>query len=116
MYLGYDLVWRIITETWIQDVHETAAGALWNLAFNPGNALRIVEEEGVPALVHLCSSSRSKMARFMAALALAYMFDSRYLVLLTLYGDHSLLCEVGEFVVCICEVQPSRTMLSQNAI
>ena len=61
-----------------QDVHETAAGALWNLAFNPGNALRIVEEGGVPALVHLCSSSQSKMARFMAALALAYMFDGRY--------------------------------------
>lgn len=61
-----------------QDVHETAAGALWNLAFNPGNALRIVEEGGVPALVHLCSSSVSKMARFMAALALAYMFDGRY--------------------------------------
>lgn len=61
-----------------QDVHETAAGALWNLAFNPGNALRIVEEGGVPALVHLCSSSLSKMARFMAALALAYMFDGRY--------------------------------------
>ena len=63
---------------WWQDVHETAAGALWNLAFNPGNALRMVEEEGVPALVHLCSSSRSKMARFMAALALAYMFDGRW--------------------------------------
>lgn len=61
----------------LQDVHETAAGALWNLAFNPGNALRIVEEGGVPALVHLCSSSVSKMARFMAALALAYMFDGR---------------------------------------
>lgn len=63
-----------------KDVHETAAGALWNLAFNPGNALRIVEEGGVPALVHLCSSSGSKMARFMAALALAYMFDGRYFV------------------------------------
>lgn len=62
-----------------QDVHETAAGALWNLAFNPGNALRIVEEGGVPALVHLCSSSVSKMAQFMAALALAYMFDGRYI-------------------------------------
>lgn len=61
----------------LQDVHETAAGALWNLAFNPGNALRIVEEGGVPALVHLCSLSRSKMARFMSALALAYMFDGR---------------------------------------
>ncbi|KAK4379466.1 hypothetical protein RND71_001328 [Anisodus tanguticus] len=60
-----------------EDVHETAAGALWNLAFNPGNAFRIVEEGGVPALVHLCSSSVSKMARFMAALALAYMFDGR---------------------------------------
>ena len=62
----------------LQDVHETAAGALWNLAFNPGNAWRIVEEGGVRALVHLCSSSMSKMARFMAALALAYMFDGRY--------------------------------------
>ncbi|KAG9141723.1 hypothetical protein Leryth_026643 [Lithospermum erythrorhizon] len=61
----------------IEDVHETAAGALWNLAFNPGNALRIVEEGGVPVLVHLCSSSSSKMARFMAALALAYMVDGR---------------------------------------
>lgn len=60
-----------------EDVHETAAGALWNLAFNPGNALRIVEEGGVPALVHLCYASVSKMARFMAALALAYMFDGR---------------------------------------
>jgi len=60
-----------------EDVHETAAGALWNLSFNPGNALRIVEEGGVVALVQLCSSSVSKMARFMAALALAYMFDGR---------------------------------------
>ncbi|WOL05628.1 protein ARABIDILLO 1 isoform X2 [Canna indica] len=60
-----------------EDVHETAAGALWNLAFNSGNALRIIEEGGVPTLVHLCSSSGSKMARFMAALALAYMFDGR---------------------------------------
>lgn len=60
-------------------MHETAAGALWNLAFNPGNALRIVEEGGVLALVHLCSSSVSKMARFMSALALAYMFDGRYI-------------------------------------
>ncbi|GAB4844292.1 Protein ARABIDILLO 1 [Ancistrocladus abbreviatus] len=60
-----------------EDVHETAAGALWNLAFNHGNALRIVEEGGVPALINLCSSSLSKMARFMAALALAYMFDGR---------------------------------------
>ncbi|KAJ4825902.1 Protein ARABIDILLO 1 [Turnera subulata] len=60
-----------------EDVHETAAGALWNLAFNPVNALRIVEEGGVFALVDLCSSSVSKMARFMAALALAYMFDGK---------------------------------------
>ncbi|KAK4798215.1 hypothetical protein SAY86_030541 [Trapa natans] len=60
-----------------EDVHETAAGALWNLAFNPGNALRIVEEGGVAALVNLCSSSVSTMARFMAALALSYMFDGR---------------------------------------
>ncbi|KAJ0961880.1 hypothetical protein J5N97_029708 [Dioscorea zingiberensis] len=60
-----------------EDVHETAVGALWNLAYNPGNALRIVEEGGVTALVHLCSSSRSKMARFMSALALSYMFDGR---------------------------------------
>ncbi|MBA0736380.1 hypothetical protein Gogos_009941 [Gossypium gossypioides] len=58
-----------------EDVHETAAGALWNLAFNHSNALRIVEEGGVPALVHLCLTSESKMACFMAALALAYMFD-----------------------------------------
>ncbi|KAJ0959709.1 hypothetical protein J5N97_000621, partial [Dioscorea zingiberensis] len=62
-----------------EDVHETAVGALWNLAYNPGNALRIVEEGGVTALVHLCSSSRSKMARFMSALALSYMFDGRQL-------------------------------------
>lgn len=61
-----------------QDVHETAAGALWNLAFNPGNALCILEDGGVQALIHLCSSSLSKMARFMAALALAYMFDGRW--------------------------------------
>ncbi|KHG29525.1 Protein ARABIDILLO 1 -like protein [Gossypium arboreum] len=60
-----------------EDVHETAAGALWNLAFNHSNALRIVEEGGVPALVHLCLTSESKMACFMAALALAYMFDGR---------------------------------------
>ncbi|KAH6825758.1 ARABIDILLO-1 [Perilla frutescens var. hirtella] len=60
-----------------EDVHETAAGALWNLAFNPSNALRIVEEGGVRTLVNLCSSSVSKMARFMSALALAYMFDGR---------------------------------------
>ena len=71
----------------LQDVHETAVGALWNLAFNPGNALRMVEEEGVPALVHLCSSSRSKMARFMAALALAYMFDGRYSTRIYLYQN-----------------------------
>ncbi|XP_057808360.1 protein ARABIDILLO 1-like [Salvia miltiorrhiza] len=60
-----------------EDVHETAAGALWNLAFNPGNALRIVEEGGVFVLVRLCATSVSKMARFMSALALTYMFDGR---------------------------------------
>ena len=58
-----------------QDVHETAAGALWNLAFNPGSALRIVEDGGVPTLGRFCSLSKSTMARFMAALTLAYMFD-----------------------------------------
>ncbi|CAA2984593.1 ARABIDILLO 1-like [Olea europaea subsp. europaea] len=63
-----------------EDVHETAAGALWNLAFNPGNAFRVVEEGGVSALVRLCSSSVSKMACFMSALALAYIFDGRYLI------------------------------------
>eukprot|EP00850_Spirogloea_muscicola_P005661 SM000026S08910 [mRNA] locus=s26:391916:395946:+ [translate_table: standard] len=65
----------LLAQSLVKDVHETAAGALWNLAFNPGNAVRIVEGKGVPVLVNLCASSRSKMARFMAALALAYMFD-----------------------------------------
>ncbi|PPD74961.1 hypothetical protein GOBAR_DD28102 [Gossypium barbadense] len=60
-----------------RDVHETAAGALWNLAFYRDNALRIIQDDGVQPLVHLCSSSNSKMARFMAALALVYMFDGR---------------------------------------
>ncbi|XP_065871813.1 protein ARABIDILLO 1-like isoform X1 [Euphorbia lathyris] len=59
----------------VADVHETAAGALWNLAFNPANAARIVEDGGVSTLVRLCTQSLSKMARFMAALALAYIFD-----------------------------------------
>ncbi|KAI3756804.1 hypothetical protein L1987_56627 [Smallanthus sonchifolius] len=59
-----------------EDVQETAAGALWNLAFNPGNALRIMEDGGVPVLIRVCSST-SEMAGFMAALALAYMFDGR---------------------------------------
>ncbi|GAU24052.1 hypothetical protein TSUD_388450 [Trifolium subterraneum] len=58
-----------------EDVRHAAAGALWNLTFNPGNALRIVEEDGVAALGDICSSSVSKMARFNSALALAYMFD-----------------------------------------
>jgi hypothetical protein len=76
MYSCYIVIY---TESlFLQDVHETAAGALWNLAFYSSNALRIVEEGGVPILVHLCSSSGSKMARFMSALALAYMFDGRY--------------------------------------
>ncbi|KAI3804244.1 hypothetical protein L1987_25640 [Smallanthus sonchifolius] len=60
----------------MEDVQETAAGALWNLAFNPGNALRIMEDGGVPILISVCSST-SEMAGFMAALALAYMFDGR---------------------------------------
>ncbi|KAL1543335.1 Protein ARABIDILLO 1 [Salvia divinorum] len=60
-----------------EDVHETAVGALWNLAFNPGNALRIVDEGGVLVLVRVCTTSASKMARFMSSLALAYMFDGR---------------------------------------
>ncbi|KAK6120751.1 hypothetical protein DH2020_045507 [Rehmannia glutinosa] len=60
-----------------EDVHEVAAGALWNLAFYPSNALHIMEEDGIHALAHLCSSSVSKMARFMSALTLAYMFDGR---------------------------------------
>ncbi|OMO52204.1 Armadillo [Corchorus olitorius] len=61
----------------IEDVHETAAGALWNLAFYRDNALRIIQDGGVQPLVHLCSTSMSKMARFMAALALVYMYDGR---------------------------------------
>ncbi|KAL0309117.1 UNVERIFIED_CONTAM: protein ARABIDILLO 1 [Sesamum radiatum] len=77
-----------------EDVHETAAGALWNLAFNPGNALRIVDEGGVPALVHLCSSSVSKMTRFMSALALAYMFD----------GSGA---EIGRFVAMLRNPSPT---------
>ncbi|KAK8560254.1 hypothetical protein V6N12_013054 [Hibiscus sabdariffa] len=61
----------------IEDVHETAVGALWNLAFYRENALHIVQDGGVKPLIHLCSSSISKMARFMAALALVYIFDRR---------------------------------------
>ncbi|KAH7863248.1 hypothetical protein Vadar_015272 [Vaccinium darrowii] len=58
-------------------VHETAAGALWLLSLNPSNALRIVMEGGVPALINVCSCSASKVARFMAALAMANIFDGR---------------------------------------
>ncbi|KAK8686403.1 hypothetical protein V6N13_125428 [Hibiscus sabdariffa] len=65
----------------IEDVHETAAGALWNLAFYRENALHIVQDGGVKSLIHRCSSSISKMARFMAALALVYMFDGRKMLL-----------------------------------
>ncbi|GMI75661.1 F-box Armadillo protein 1, ARABIDILLO-1, F-BOX Protein 5 [Hibiscus trionum] len=61
----------------IEDVHETAAGALWNLAFYRENALQIAQDGGVKSLIHLCSSSTSRMARFMAALALVYIFDGR---------------------------------------
>ncbi|XP_009116719.1 protein ARABIDILLO 2 [Brassica rapa] len=60
-----------------EDVHEVAAGALWNLSFTHVNALLIVEEEGVLALGRMCTSSPSKMARFLAALTLAYIFDGR---------------------------------------
>ncbi|KAK1654081.1 hypothetical protein QYE76_071886 [Lolium multiflorum] len=66
-----------LAQSEVEEVHETAAGALWNLAFYSCNSLRIVENGGVPVLVNLCSSSGSKMARFMAALTLAYMFDGR---------------------------------------
>ncbi|KAL0876486.1 hypothetical protein Bca101_026191 [Brassica carinata] len=60
-----------------KDVHEAAAGALWNLSFNHVNALRIVEEGGVLALGRLCTTSPSKMARFLAALTLAHIVDGR---------------------------------------
>ncbi|KAK7295306.1 hypothetical protein RJT34_18212 [Clitoria ternatea] len=86
-----------------EDVHETAAGALWNLAFNPGNALRIVEEGGVSALVDLCSSSVSKMARFMAALALAYMFDGRM-------DEFALLCTSSESISKSVSLDGARRM------
>ncbi|KAL6565893.1 hypothetical protein OROHE_004948 [Orobanche hederae] len=56
-------------------VHESAAGAILALAFCPTNVFRIMEEGGVCALGHLCSSSASKAARFFSAMALAYMFD-----------------------------------------
>ncbi|MBA0717642.1 hypothetical protein Golax_005440 [Gossypium laxum] len=55
------------------DVHEVAAGALWNLAFDHSNVFQIVEEGGIPVLARLCSSSESRKASFMAALALAYI-------------------------------------------
>ncbi|KFK35243.1 hypothetical protein AALP_AA5G259200 [Arabis alpina] len=61
----------------VVNVHETAAGALWNLSFYLGNALEIVELGGVPTLIQLCSCSPSRMARFISALALAYIFDGR---------------------------------------
>ncbi|KAG2258605.1 hypothetical protein Bca52824_077899 [Brassica carinata] len=59
------------------DVHVAAAGALWNLSINHVNALRIVEEGGVLVLGRMCTSSPSKLARFLAALTLAYIFDGR---------------------------------------
>ncbi|XP_047983136.1 protein ARABIDILLO 1-like isoform X1 [Salvia hispanica] len=67
----------LLAQSAAEDVHETAVGAIWNLAFNPGNALRIVDEGGVFILIHICTTSASKMARFMSSLALAYMFDGR---------------------------------------
>ncbi|KAE8697318.1 Protein ARABIDILLO 2 [Hibiscus syriacus] len=65
----------VLARSDVEDIHLLAAGALWNLAFYRDNALRIIQDDGVQPLVHLCSSSNSKMARFMAALALVYMFD-----------------------------------------
>ena len=59
-------------------MHVAAAGALWNLSINHVNALRIVEEGGVLVLGRMCTSSPSKLARFLAALTLAYIFDGRY--------------------------------------
>ncbi|KAJ4896262.1 Protein ARABIDILLO 2 [Raphanus sativus] len=56
-------------------VHENVAGALWTLSFNHGNAVRIVEDRGVQMLVRICTYSASKLARFLASLALAYIFD-----------------------------------------
>ncbi|VVB06368.1 unnamed protein product [Arabis nemorensis] len=66
-----------LAQSEVGDVQETAAGALWNLSFHPSNALRIVEEGGVMALADICSSSQSKLARFISVLALAYIFDGR---------------------------------------
>jgi hypothetical protein len=57
---------------------DTIVGTLWNLAFNPYNVLQIVEEEAMPIMVHLCSSSSFKMTHFMANHALVYMFNSKY--------------------------------------
>ncbi|CAI0547893.1 unnamed protein product [Linum tenue] len=70
------------TDRWSAEKETTMAGgvstgALWNIAFEPGNALRILQDGGVSSLIHLCSSSPSRMARFMATLALAYLFDGR---------------------------------------
>eukprot|EP00897_Mesotaenium_endlicherianum_P001783 jgi/Mesen1/1632/ME000135S00627 len=90
----------VLAQSLHEDVHETAAGALWNLAFNPGNAVRIVEERGVAALVRLCRSSRSKMARFMAALALAYMFDG---------------CRTDEYLCASSEHDSARLMAAGRA-
>ncbi|MFS7924881.1 putative F-box domain, armadillo-like helical, leucine-rich repeat domain superfamily [Helianthus anomalus] len=59
-----------------ENVHGTAVGALSSLVFNPENALRLVEDGGIFVLISRLSSI-SKLARFMAALALAYIYDGR---------------------------------------
>jgi hypothetical protein len=66
----------------------------------------------VPALVHLCSSSQSKMARFMAALALAYMFDGRCIYTSSLVPKntdvHNVLSPVLFLIIpCHCELMTS---------
>lgn len=61
-----------------QDVQEAAAGVLWNLAFNPGNARIIKLEGGISALTALCASPTSTtLAKFMSVLALSYLCDSQ---------------------------------------
>ncbi|KAI6702889.1 hypothetical protein NL676_012025 [Syzygium grande] len=56
-------------------VRGAAIGAICNIVFVPINAVTMVEQGGLPVLVQLCSSSTSKTIRFMATLALAFMFD-----------------------------------------
>ncbi|KAL1809230.1 hypothetical protein ACET3Z_026220 [Daucus carota] len=58
-------------------VHESAAEALWTLSFHHINAMQIVDEEGLPYIAHHCTSSLSKMVRFVSVLTLTYIFDRR---------------------------------------